>query len=94
MEAAPNIPIEIWIKICSYLSRGDLCDVREVSKMLEKAAPATLAKNWILILAVFQCVGPFNIGRKKRSPIFLNSNQGFGGDFIRCSVGTVLNRRG
>eukprot|EP00090_Calanus_glacialis_P036654 TRINITY_DN6264_c0_g1_i1.p1 TRINITY_DN6264_c0_g1~~TRINITY_DN6264_c0_g1_i1.p1 ORF type:complete len:107 (-),score=26.43 TRINITY_DN6264_c0_g1_i1:88-408(-) len=41
-----------------------------------------------------QCVGPFNIGRKRRSPIFLNSNQGVGGDFIRCSVGTVLNRRG
>merc|ERR1711915_977536 len=41
-----------------------------------------------------QCVGPFNIGRKKRSPVFVNSNQGIGGDFIRCSVGTVLNRRG
>eukprot|EP00090_Calanus_glacialis_P036602 TRINITY_DN6255_c0_g1_i1.p1 TRINITY_DN6255_c0_g1~~TRINITY_DN6255_c0_g1_i1.p1 ORF type:complete len:107 (+),score=19.94 TRINITY_DN6255_c0_g1_i1:58-378(+) len=47
-----------------------------------------------------QCVGPFNIGRKRRSPqntdtrFFLNSNQGVGGDLIRCSVATVLNRNG
>merc|ERR1711915_682530 len=49
-----------------------------------------------------QCVGPFNIGRKRRSAsaqntntrFFLNSNQGIGGDFIRCSVATVLNRNG
>merc|ERR1711971_1023361 len=45
-----------------------------------------------------QCVGPFNIGRKKRSPqdtrFFINSNQGVGGDFARCSLGSLLNRRG
>merc|ERR1712038_199797 len=45
-----------------------------------------------------QCVGPFNIGRRKRSPVdnrlFINSNQGAGGDFLRCSVATVLNRNG
>merc|ERR1711892_1373118 len=47
-----------------------------------------------------QCVEPFNIGRKRRSPqntdtrFFLNSNQGLGGDFVRCSVATVLNRNG
>merc|ERR1712226_1346305 len=43
-----------------------------------------------------QCVGPFNIGRRKRSPqdtrFFINSNQGVGGDFARCSLGTLLNR--
>merc|ERR550519_263266 len=36
-----------------------------------------------------QCVGPFNVGRKKRSPqnkFFINSNQGLGGEFVRCSV--------
>merc|ERR1711972_307093 len=45
-----------------------------------------------------QCVGPFNIGRRKRSPVdtrfFINSNQGIGGDFARCSLGTLLNRNG
>merc|ERR1712228_649076 len=44
-----------------------------------------------------QCVGPFNIGRRKRSPqnkLFINSNQGVGGDFIRCSVASALNRNG
>eukprot|EP00091_Calanus_sinicus_P018825 TRINITY_DN4430_c0_g1_i1.p1 TRINITY_DN4430_c0_g1~~TRINITY_DN4430_c0_g1_i1.p1 ORF type:complete len:120 (-),score=16.20 TRINITY_DN4430_c0_g1_i1:70-429(-) len=47
-----------------------------------------------------QCVGPLNIGRKRRSPqntntrFFLNSNQGVGGDFIRCSAATILNRSG
>merc|ERR1719414_1347387 len=41
-----------------------------------------------------QCVGPFHLGRKRRSPLVLNSNQGVGGDFIRCSVATVLNRNG
>merc|ERR1712226_980496 len=45
-----------------------------------------------------QCVGPFNIGRKKRSPVdtrfFINSNQGVGGDFARCSLGSLLNRNG
>merc|ERR1711988_1408613 len=42
-----------------------------------------------------QCVGPFNIGRRKRqadTKLFINSNQGAGGDFFRCSVATVLNR--
>ena len=29
-------------------------------------------ENYILFL---QCVGPFGVGRKKRSPLFLNSNQ-------------------
>ena len=29
-------------------------------------------ENSILFL---QCVGPFGVGRKKRSPLFLNSNQ-------------------
>merc|ERR1719221_1399132 len=40
-----------------------------------------------------QCVGPFNIGKRKRSAqnkLFINSNQGLGGDFVRCSVATVL----
>ncbi|XP_023325188.1 uncharacterized protein LOC111698937 [Eurytemora carolleeae] len=44
-----------------------------------------------------QCIGPLNIGRKKRSPQgtrFLNSNQGLGGDFIRCSIGSFLGRNG
>merc|ERR1711890_74504 len=36
-----------------------------------------------------QCVGPFSVGRKKRSPLFLNSNQGVGGDFLRCSLGSL-----
>merc|ERR1712131_463730 len=47
-----------------------------------------------------QCVGPFNIGRKRRAAqnsvdnrLFINSNQGVGGDFLRCSVASVLNRR-
>merc|ERR1712167_114336 len=45
-----------------------------------------------------QCVGPFNIGKRKRSAqntankLFINSNQGVGGDFIRCSAATFLNR--
>jgi len=43
-----------------------------------------------------QCLGPFNIGRRKRSPqdtrFFINSNQGVGGDFARCSLGSLLNR--
>jgi len=43
-----------------------------------------------------QCVGPFNIGKRSAEPVdnrlFINSNQGFGGDFVRCSVATVLNR--
>eukprot|EP00088_Acartia_fossae_P050369 TRINITY_DN5639_c1_g1_i6.p1 TRINITY_DN5639_c1_g1~~TRINITY_DN5639_c1_g1_i6.p1 ORF type:complete len:122 (+),score=21.28 TRINITY_DN5639_c1_g1_i6:39-368(+) len=47
-----------------------------------------------------QCIGPFNIGRKRRSPqdpqtdtrFFINSNQGVGGDFVRCSVASFLNR--
>jgi len=45
-----------------------------------------------------QCVGPFNIGKRKRSAqnnkLFINSNQGVGGDLIRCSVATALNRNG
>merc|ERR1712127_428583 len=47
-----------------------------------------------------QCVGPFNVGRRKRSPqpvdsrFFLNSNQGLGGDLARCTVGSILNRNG
>merc|ERR1719414_1239702 len=45
-----------------------------------------------------QCVGPFHLGRRKRSPVdtrfFINSNQGIGGDFARCSLGTLLNRNG
>merc|ERR1711936_572897 len=36
-----------------------------------------------------QCVGPFSVGKKKRSPLFLNSNQGVGGDFLRCSLGSL-----
>merc|ERR1712130_748415 len=36
-----------------------------------------------------QCVGPFSVGRKKRSPLFLNSNQGVGGGFLRCSLGSL-----
>merc|ERR1712154_548288 len=42
-----------------------------------------------------QCIGPFNIGRKKRqvNRLFINSNQGVGGDFARCTLGSVLNRR-
>ena len=51
-------------------------------------------------LSTPQCIGPFNIGRRRRSAqqgntdtrFFINSNQGAGGDFIRCSVATVLNR--
>lgn len=49
-----------------------------------------------------QCFGPINIGRKRRSPqnsrsqtdtrFFINSNQGVGGDFIRCSAASFLNR--
>merc|ERR1712059_30004 len=38
-----------------------------------------------------QCVGPFNVGRKKRA---VTSNQGLGGDLIRCTVASVLNRNG
>merc|ERR1712059_173883 len=45
-----------------------------------------------------QCVGPFNVGRKKRSPqrstdnrLFINSNQGLGGDLLRCGVASILN---
>merc|ERR1711953_1012654 len=37
-----------------------------------------------------QCVGPFSVGRKKRSPIFLNSNQGVGGDFLRSLLDLLV----
>eukprot|EP00088_Acartia_fossae_P065123 TRINITY_DN8021_c0_g1_i1.p1 TRINITY_DN8021_c0_g1~~TRINITY_DN8021_c0_g1_i1.p1 ORF type:complete len:125 (+),score=31.04 TRINITY_DN8021_c0_g1_i1:48-422(+) len=47
-----------------------------------------------------QCIGPFNIGRRRREAqnsqtdtrLFINSNQGLGGDFIRCSAASFLNR--
>ena len=38
----PDIPIEIWIKICSYLCRADLCSAQLVSKVVGRAATALL----------------------------------------------------